>query len=274
MLELLKFEIRNRRGAIIGWGLGLASFAFIYLPFFPQLADQMANLDINSIPLYQALGNFEMATFEGYFASTVLQFFAVIFAIFAVVNGTAALAGEEEAGTLELQAALPLSRGQLVMAKGVALLVSAVLILVIASVGVMLAVALVGSQIETELTPLGSLPAVWNSLPITLFFLMLSLFLSAYLPTRRAASTVGTVVVILSYFGNNLAGMIESLDGLQNFMPFHYYRNTADIFTEGVPMSDVLVLLAAALVCYLLAMISFRRRDLTVGLWPWQRSSG
>ena len=272
MFNLFGFEIRVRRGAIIGWGLGLAAFAFIYLPFYPSVQEQFSGISFEDIALYQALGSFNMATFEGYFASTVLQFFAVLFAIYAVVNGTATLAGEEDAGTLELLAAMPLRRGQIVVAKALAMVVSGLFILAIASLFVMAAVAFVASQVEIEITPIEAVPAVWNSLPITICFMMISLFLGAFLPNRRIAATVGTVVVIGSYFGTNLVGLIESLEPLKPFLPFNYYSATAEIFTEGIVWSDALILLVAAAVFLLLAVLAFRRRNLTVGAWPWQRN--
>jgi ABC-2 type transport system permease protein len=273
MVNLLGFEIRIRRGAIIGWGLGLAGFAFIYLPFYPSVQDQFSGISFEDIALYQALGNFSMATFEGYFASTVLQFFAVIFAIYAVVNGTATLAGEEEAGTLELLAAMPLQRWQIVIAKALAMIVSGVFILAIAGLFVMAAVAYVASQVDTGITPIDALPAVWNSLPITICFMMISLFLGAFLPNRRVAATVGTIIVIGSYFGNNLSGLIESLEPLKPFLPFNYYNASAEIFMEGIPWGDALTLLAAAAVFLLLAVLAFQRRNLTVGAWPWTRNT-
>ena len=274
MLELLKFEVGNRRGAIVGWGIGLTAFAFIYLMFYPQVADQMAAFDIGSIPLYQALGSFDMATFEGYFSSTVQQFFAIIISIFAVTAGTAALAGEEEAGTLELQASLPLTRVQLVMVKAVSLAIAAVLILLVASLGVMLAVWLVSLQTDIDITPIEALPAVWNTLPITLFFLMFSLFLGAYLPSRRAASAAGTVIVIASYFLENLAGMIDVLEPLKPYTPFTYYDSSPAVLTEGVSLEEAAFGIEKELEIPRLAVVSFQRRDLTVGAWPWQRSAG
>lgn len=271
MLSLFLFELKVRVSSIIGWGLGLSAFAFIYLPFYPSAYDQFQQIDFESIALYQAMGNFDMASFEGYFASTVLQFFAVIFAIYAVVNGTATLAGEEDAGTLELLAAMPLSRVQLVLSKALAMIASAAFILVISGAFVMAGVAMVAAQVDINITPTDAIPAVWNSAPITICFMMISLFLGAWLPNRRIAATVGTVVIIFSYFGSNLSGMIESIEPLGPYLPFYYYKATADIFTSGVVWEDVWTLLATAAVFLGLAILAFQRRNLTTGAWFWTR---
>lgn len=272
MLSLFLFELRIRMGAIIGWGLGLSAFAFIYLPFYPSVYDQFSQFDFEGIALYQALGNFDMASFEGYFASTVLQFFAVIFAIFAVTNGTATLAGEEDAGTLELIAAMPLARWQVVVAKALAMIVATAAILVFSGFFVMAGVALVGGQVEIAIKPLDAIPAIWNAAPITICFLMINLFLGAWLPNRRIAATVGTVIVVFSYFGTNLSGMINSLEPLGPLLPFYYYNASAEIFDTGIAWGDAGTLLAAAAFFLGLAVLAFRRRNLTVGAWFWQRA--
>ena len=271
MFSLFLFELRVRVSAIIGWGLGLAGFAFIYLPFYPSVFDQFSAIDFQSIALYQALGNFEMSTFEGYFASTVLQFFAVIAAIFAVTNGTSTLAGEEDAGTIELIAAMPLSRTQIVVSKALAMIAATVAILFISGLFVMAGVVLVGSQVEITITSFDAFKVIWNAAPITICFLMVNLFLGAWLPNRRIAATAGTVFVVFSYFGTNLSGIVESLEPLGPFLPFHYYNASSEIFEIGIAWADAWTLLAAAAVFLALAVLSFERRNLTVGAWFWQR---
>ena len=41
---------------------------------------------------------------------------------------------------------------------------------------------------------------------------------------------------------------------------------------EGVPADDVAILLGATVTVLGLALLSFRRRDVTVGAWPWHRA--
>ncbi len=274
MFNLFRFELRLRRGAIIGWGIGLAGFAMMYLMFYPSIEEQFGDIDLSTIAIYQALGEMSMASLQGYFASTVLNFLPIIFSVYAVIAGTAALAGDEEAGTLELLAAMPLKRWQIVIAKALALTVSGVLIIVMGTLGTMLAVNIVGSQVETDLTGLDVLPAVLNTLPVGLVFMMFSLFMGAYLPARRMASAVGTVAIIGSFLASNLAGTVEALEPLKPFLPFTYHDATAAVLTEGVKAGDVFTLLAAALIFLILAVLSFNRRNLTVGAWPWQKSKG
>ena len=109
----MRHEVRVRRRTIVGWTIGLGFFAVMYMSFFPALPDDMLNLDIGSVDIYKSMGVESMATFDGYMQSTVLNFLPLLAGAFGVVLGVGALAGEEDDGTLELLAALPISRLQL-----------------------------------------------------------------------------------------------------------------------------------------------------------------
>ncbi len=271
MLRLLLQEFRFRRNGIIGWGIGLCLFPALYVGLYPSFADQMENFyQILDVPLYQALG-ISMASFEGYLASTVTNIMPVILCIYAVLNGTGTLAGEEDSGRLELIVALPIPRWQIVAVKAVALGAALFLILAIAAAGAALTLVVIGSQVETAVTPVVlyfSLLAAW---PLALALGMISLFLGAFSPNRRTAAMLATVVVLASYLGSNLTGMISSLEPVRNLFLFHFYEATAEALEQGQQAGNLLVLLAVAVVAFGVAVAFFQRRDLTVGAWPWQR---
>jgi ABC-2 type transport system permease protein len=271
MLRLLLQEFRFRRNAIIGWGIGLCFFPVVYVGLYPSLADQMASFqEIMDLAIYQALG-ISMASFEGYTASTVTNLVPLILCIYAVINGTGTLAGEEDSGRLELIVALPIPRWQIVTVKAMALGVALLLILAIAAAGAALTLVAIGKQVETTVTPLGlffNLLAAW---PLAMAVGMISLWLGTFSPSRRTAAMLATVVVLASYLGSNLAGMITSLEGVQKIFLFHYYEASAEALKGGQQTGNLLVLLAVALVAFGGAVLFFQIRDLTVGAWPWQR---
>ncbi len=154
MLKLFLQELRFRRGAIIGWGLGLCFFPIVYVGLYPSFADQLANFqEMMDMAIYQAMG-ISMASFEGYVASTVTNLVPVILAIYAVINGTGTLAGEEDDGRLETIVALPIPRWQIVTVKALALSLALLVILAIVAAGAALTLASISSQVETAVTPL------------------------------------------------------------------------------------------------------------------------
>jgi ABC-2 type transport system permease protein len=272
MLNLILHELRVRRGTIIGWILGLGFFAILYMSFFPALPQEMLNLNLEEVEFYRGMGVMSMATFEGYMLSTVYNFLPLLVAIFGVVIGVGSLAGEEDSGTLELLAALPLSRAQLLLGKAAAL--------ALASFGVMLVVALLvlgvflglEDQIDTPISGADLFWATLSSWLLALVFITLSLFFSAYLPNRLTALAASVVAVMVSFFGNNLAGMVESLEVIQPVLPNYYTARIVRMLSGEVVWNEMLALAGMALVFLVLALLSFQRRNLTIGAWPWQRA--
>jgi ABC-2 type transport system permease protein len=269
MVNLLKHELRSRLGAIVGWGIGLVLFGSMYTSIFPEVSEEMAGLA--DLSIYQAMG-IEIGSFEGFIGSTVVLFIPIILGIYAILTSTQTLAGEEEGGTLELVLAMPLSRWQIVTMKAIALAVTTLFILIIAGLGNALVLNAIKATVEVDVTPTQLFIAVLNGWFVTLAFMMTGMFLGAYLPTRRTAALTMTVIFIASYFGENMASLVESIDFIKPFSLFTYFDSSSAVFTDGVQAADVGVLLSVAVFFFGLALLSFQRRDVTVGAWPWQRA--
>lgn len=276
MVELFLYEMRKRRTAIIGWSIGMSVYFVYILLLYPTIGDQygelLQNLDVEN-SLFQMFGDMSsMSSFSGFFALYAAEYLPLMLAIYAITNGTAALAGEEEEGTLELLLAQPLARWQMVMAKVAAMMLAVFIILLVTTVVTVVTFSAMQAQIgETPVTEADLAILILFAWPVVMVFMMLSLFLGAYLPRRRQAVTLVTLILVTAFFGNNLAGISETLKSIQFLFPFYYYDGQA-ILTEGVPVADLAVLLGAVLLFLALALISFQRRDVTVGGWPWHRT--
>lgn len=272
MFRLLLQELRFRRNAIIGWSIGLAFLPALYVGMYPQFAEDLWQMEsILNLEIYQALG-MNFGTFEDWIASTVINIVPILLSIYAVIDGTGTLAGEEEAGKLELMVSLPIPRWQIVTVKAIAIGISLFLILGLVATTTTIVFLAIENDIETALV---WSDVVWSLLytwPIVMAFGMISLFLGASTPRRRTAALIGTVVVIASYFGNNLASQISTLESIQPLFLFHYLNATANLYETGAETSDILILLGVALAAFLLAIFFFQIRDITVGIWPWQRA--
>jgi ABC-2 type transport system permease protein len=268
MFNLLMHETRSRWRAILGWSFGLILFGAVYISIFPGLFEQLKSL--RELPVYKLVG-MQLGSIEGYLASVILVYFSILLGIYCIIASTSTLAGEEDSGTLELIVAMPLSRWQILTAKAIALSMVVLFIVIVASIGNAFILAIVKMNHPINVTPFDLFAALISGLPLTLGFIMMGLFLGAILPNRRLSATVLTIFFVASFFGKNIAGMAKSLESVKYFSPFNYYNTTETIFTEGIQFSDIFILLGVAAVFYILALISFERRNITVGAWPWQR---
>jgi len=270
MIGLLVHELKARWRSVLGWTLGLVVLGVTYIAVYPGAGDVMA--DLADLEIYEALG-ISMTTFDGYIASVIVQYVPVLLGIYAILVGTRTLAGEEDEGTLELVLAQPIRRWQIVAVKTFSIAVAMALIVVLAGLGCAAIFQAYRSQIDTAVMPMQLFAAVLSGWPICMAFAMISLFLSAFLPSRRLASMVAAVVFIASYFGETLTGMVSSLEAIEPFSLFYYFDSSPNVFTEGVRAGDVGILLGVAALFFLLAVLSFSRRNVTVGAWPWVRNA-
>ncbi len=272
MLRLFLQELRFRRNAMIVWGLSLCFFPIVYIGVYPSFAEQMSSFnEIMDLAIYQAMG-ISMGSFEDFIASTVTNLVPVIVGIYAVINGTGTLAGEEDEGLLELIVTLPIQRWKILTVKAVALGIALIVILAIVAAAAALTLVAIEGQIEaTTVTPLDMFISVVAAWSLVMALGMISMFLGAFSPSRRVAVGISTAVVLISYLGSNLAGMVEAVEFIEWLFVFHFFDASAQAFENGQQTSDVLTLLGISLVMYGLALFFFHQRDITVGAWPWQR---
>jgi ABC-2 type transport system permease protein len=268
MISLFLHELKLRRAAILLWGFGLIFFGSVYILIFPEMFEQMQSL--KDLTIYRIVG-IQLGSIEGYMASVVLVYIPILIGIYCIAAGTSILAGEEDRGTLELIAALPLGRLQLLAAKWAALAVVVTAVTVIAALGNALVLAAVKTGYQTDISSLDLFTALLGSLPLALALISMGLLLGAALPNRRLAAGISAVYFAAAFFMENIAGMVSSLKPMKYLSLFTFYDTTATIFTEGPQLADILILLGAAGLFFALAAVFFQRRNITVGAWPWQR---
>ena len=269
MIDLLRHELRVRRGSFIGWALGLAFFCSIYTLIYPNLPAEVREIDPRALALLESIGIQTFATYEGFILGTLFNFLPLLVGLFGVVVGAGALGGEEDDGTLELLAALPVSRVQLVLVKTLALAIGAALVILFDGLVAAGVFSLLG--LDTPVTALDMFLTVQSMWVMAFVFLAIGLFLGAYLPNHGVALGVALAALFTSFFGDNLAGMAPVLEPLQPFLPHCHYESVIHMLTGDVAWREIGILVAIGVGFVLLAVLSFQRRNLTVGVWPWQR---
>lgn len=270
MARLIWQELKFRRNGIIGWAIGLCWFPLVYIAIYPSVAEEMAGLA--NLEIYQALG-MNLGTFEDWVGSILFLFVPLLLSVYALINGTGTLAGEEEDGRLEMMVTLPLERWQIVTAKAIALSIATLIVLLIISLVSAVVFISIESQVETEVMALQLATTMITTWPLVFAMGMLSLFLAAFCSRRRIAAMIATAVLLISYFGSNLVNQVSSLEPLEPLLLFSYLDSTRNGVIEGQQVGDILVLMGIGLVSFTLAIFFFNQRNLTVGAWPWQRPS-
>jgi ABC-2 type transport system permease protein len=116
--------------------------------------------------------------------------------------------------------------------------------------------------------PFGLDVAIANVAAMCLMFFLLGLAFAWFALAvgcatgRRAwASAVAGGVAVVTYVLNAIAPTISGLSWAQTLSPFRWYLEPDPLVT-GIHTENVLVLAAVALVCLVVAVWTFRRRDL------------
>jgi len=253
----------DQRLGILVWSIGIAAVGVMYAAFYPTLNSPEMIQFMEAYPkeIMDAMGITDLTSPEGYLGGTTYGILGpVLILIFAASLGGRAIAGEEEAGRLDVLLAHPVTRSQVVIERAAAMLVA------LALAGLVLLLGMTAMAGVAEFASIGVVNLAAASAQLVLlglFFGALALAVGALTGRRGLALGVVAIVGVLTYFGNNLGPSVDWLAWSQNVSPFHYYSG-GEPLRNGFQVLDSLVLLAASLVLVALAVIGFERRDIAV----------
>ncbi len=115
--------MRDQRRALTGWALGMAALVLLYASFYPSIKANASKLNQYIETLPEALRNMigrsaDFSSPTGYIQSEIFSIMGpLLLMILAIGAGARAIAGEEEAGTLDLLLANPIARRRVVLEK-------------------------------------------------------------------------------------------------------------------------------------------------------------
>ena len=253
-------SLRDQKWQILGFGLALAVIGALDVFIWPAYRDALQNLQVPAAVQAFLGSDLSIATGPGFLSSEFFSWTPILLIVYAVIQGTGAIAGEEGSGTLDLLLAQPVARRDVLVQKAAASCLGSVLMVAIGAGGFFVSVPFVDINVTLREITL----AMANMLPITLFFFALSLWLSAVAPSRGLASGVAIGVVTAAYFVNTLANGVRSLDSLKYASPFYYYGAGLPL-VDGIAWPHVALLLGLAAAFVVLALRAFECRDVATG---------
>ena len=264
MVTIFIYTLGRMRGAVLGWGLGLAILGGYLLRFFDTLAAQADDFTslIAQYPkeLMAFFGDMtQLFTPAGYLHTEFFSYIPLILGIFVISLGSGLLAGDEEKGTLDLVLSHPISRSRL-FAGRLAGYVSAILgILFI--IWVSFIISIQGTLLEEISAGEMALPLL-SLAGLLVFFGAMALLLSLLLPSQRAATMVASLILFSSFFLSGMASINSDLETLETYSPFHYYQGGNALNDMNWAWLGILTGLAVLMI--LLACWRFERRDIRV----------
>ncbi len=262
--SVFRKTIWEQRRALVGWTIGILALVGFSLAFYPSIRANAAQFQsvIDQMPEgLRAVFLGEMTDITspaGYlngrlFASTL----PVLYLVYGITAGTKAVAGEEEAHTLDLLLSMPIARRQVLFEKFGALASTLALLCVVLWVSLVVLDIPFGLDVAA-----GSLGAVTLHLfAFALFFGALGLALGAALGRRGLAAAIATGVAVASFLLSSIAPLSPATEWMKVLSPLHYYSGSTPLL-HGVDPVHAGVLLVLTAICVAGGIWAFDRRDL------------
>lgn len=262
VLVEIRWQLARQRRTVAAWAVALAAVAGIYVPFYPVMGGGELQAMIDTFPpeLISALGYDRIGTPEGYLTSTVFGLLGpALMLVFGVGLGARTIAGEEEAGGLELAASAPVRRDALLAGRVIAMHTQVALLAFVTFSVTALLSRVVG--IDVALSGIASAALGLNLLVIA--FATLTLAAGAASGRRGIAVAVGAGTAVAAFIADALSGIVERGDILERLSPFSWYI-AGDPVAQGIDIVGYVLLGALTFVAWGVAHLLFARRDLGV----------
>jgi ABC-2 type transport system permease protein len=253
-------SLRDQRWQIGGFGLALLSMAAMIVLLWPTYRNTVANIQLPEAVQALLGSDLSYATAAGFVSAEFFSWIPILLIVYAVIQGTGAIAGEESSGTIDLLMAQPLARSAMVFQKCAAVLAGSVLIVSLGYLGFALTIPFVTIEISIGDAAIASA----NMLPITILYFAFALWLGAVAPNRAYASGGAIALGTAGYFANTIAAGVNALSWLRYASPFYYYGAGLPL-VKGIDWPHVSILLGVAALFIALTVRSFQRRDITIG---------
>lgn len=251
------------RRSIPAWAVAIAAVGGMYAAFWPTInnPDLLDALESYPDALLEAINYTDIATAAGYLNATVFGLLvAVLTAVYSIVAGARIVAGDEEAGTMDLILAHPVSRIRLTLQRFAAYLVS-VVIIAVAVWAVLLALR---TPADLGSVSMGGLAAQHlHLLFFAAFFGGLTYAVGATTGRRAYAIATGAAVAVLGYAANGIIPQFEGLEWTKRLSPYFWLNGNTPL-VNGVDWGAVLLMAALAAALVGLGTWAFTGRDVAV----------
>jgi ABC-2 type transport system permease protein len=258
-VDITVLDLRLRRRLIIGYTLGMATYAAIVVALYPSFKNDagLNQLSKSGSTVAAALGASGTLTDPpGWLSVNLYANFVPLIVLLATIGyGASCIAGQDEDGTLGLVAAMPLTRRGITIGKLTGLGAQALPVPIVTALCV---VAGRGVNLDIDAGPLLGITA--GVILLGLLFGTLALLIGAITGSRGVALGITSAVAATSYLINSLAPSVHWLRPARYVSAFFYAVGDNQL-QHGLPLTWAGVLVITTMALATAAMIAFNRLD-------------
>lgn len=258
--EVTRLDLRLRRRSSLAYAAGVGAYAVLIVVLYPSFRDDASLNDLTTsnpklAALFGAAGS--LTSPDGWMNANLYANFVPLFALLMTIGyGAAAIAGQDEDGTLGGVASLPLTRGRLLLEKAAALAVLCLPVPVVCLVA-----SLVGRGFELDLG-IGPLIQITISSALMAFDLgLLALAVGAWTGSRGTALGVSVAAAAVGYVISSLAPVVHWIHAIRYASPVYWGVGANQLHHGADTTGSILLVLTGAAIA-MLAWTGFRRLDI------------
>ncbi|QYH35401.1 ABC transporter permease subunit [Salinibacterium sp. M195] len=263
ILPLTRRSLADSWHGLLGWTLGMAAVVLLYVPLYSSFSGEDAGFEdvIKSLPdgLASTLGFQDLSSGAGYVQATAygLLGFALI-VIAATLWSSAAIAGDEESGSLELTMAHGVSRVQIMSERSLAVILRLVWLAAV----VFILMLILNEPSGVALEPADILAGTVALLGLGILSASFGLAIGAITGRRAFASAAAAGIALFGYVLNSVANQSADLDWLHNLSPYHWaFGNTP--LSDGADWGSLGLIYGISALVLVIGGVIFNRRDIS-----------
>lgn len=262
--EITRQALRAGRRALAIWAAAFACMIAIYAVIWPSVRGNTSWRNLfDTLPqtyraLFTASGTIDLSTPAGYLGVELMGFLGpALIAVYAITAGSAAIAGEEDRGGLEVTLSAPVSRAQLLAQRFAALVIAVATLMIATGAALWIFSAMLGMGLG-----IGAIASGAAALGIFgLFCGAVAVAVGAATGSPAAARGVASLVAVASYLINALAQVTSALRPARPISPYYLVLGNEPL-AHGLRMAGSVSVLAVAVALVIGGGVLFARRDL------------
>ena len=263
--EITRQALRAGRRTLAIWAVVFAGLIAIYAVIWPSVRGNTnwRNL-FDTLPetyraLFTASGTIDLSTAGGYLGVELMGFMGpALIAVYAITTGSAAIAGEEDRGGLEVTLSAPISRVRVFVQRFTALLIGIATLMIATGAALWIFSAMLDMQLGV-----GAIASGVAALGIFgLFTGAVAIAVGAATGSTAVARGVASLVAVASYLINALAQITSALRPARPISPYHLVLGNEPL-AHGLRLAGAVSVLGAVVVLVAVGGIIFARRDLS-----------
>jgi ABC-2 type transport system permease protein len=259
--------LRDRRRSMIWWIAGsfgyLVAITATYTFFVQQQSayeSLLADYPDALLAMFGVESGAALFSPDGYLTSQAFGWLVPLLTLALGIGvGAAAVAGEEEAGTMDLLLALPVTRTSVILQKLGAMFVLVFLL----GVGVFAGTAVGAAAIDMDISMVNLAAASFSGVLLGMVFGTLALAVGAATGKRGLSLGLASGVALVAFLIQTLAPIVDWLEAAHPLTPFYYYGDHQPL-VNGLHWGHAGVLIGLSAFFVLVATFTFRRRDISV----------